>query len=147
MGYQPEGNVTRLPRERVASEELPYYRIIKQSATEEQVSLCDAGEEPLGVTVPSTDQYRWDDTNKAMVLRGSYIANEYPEAVIEGIAYVELGETVVAGERCIPGASGVGMAGEAELTALTAGELATTLGIFMDGGNAEDIVRVIIGGR
>ena len=81
-----------------------------------------------------------------MVLKDSYLTDEIPEAAISGIVWVELGETVSPGEICIPGANGVGMAGEPELTALTAGELATALGVFVDGGDAEDIVRVVIGG-
>lgn len=147
MGFQPEGNVERLTRERFAGEDLPFYRIIKQSAeAENEVLLCDADEMPIAVTIPSTDQYRWDATAGAMVLREEYKEGEIPEAVTEGIAYVELGETVVAGEICVPGANGVGMAYADALSSLTAAELATKVGVYIDGGDSEDLVRVKLGG-
>ncbi len=144
MGYQPEGKVTRLPRERIAGEALPFYRIIKEGtgANAGKYFLCDAGEVPVGLTIASEDGYRWDNTNKAMVKRTNYPINEYPEGIIEGIGYVELAETVSPGQICVAAADGKGAGNDSQLTALTAGELAVGIGRFIDGGDAGDFVRV-----
>lgn len=141
MGYQPEGNVMRIPRELFAKEELPFYRIGKLN-TDETISLADAGEKPFCIIIPSTENDRVL-SDGTVEIRDSYLANEIPEAIVSGIGYVELGETVSPGEYCVPGANGVGMAGESELTALDAGDLAGAIGMYLDAGDSGDIVRVI----
>lgn len=144
MGFQPEGNVTRLPRERTAGEKLPYYRLITEGtgANEGKYYLADEGDIISGLTIPSEDGYRWDATNEAMVKRDGYEIGEYVEGIIEGIGFLELGETVSTKDLAIAGVNGVGNRADTALSALTAGEIAISVGRYIDSGEKDDIVRV-----
>lgn len=135
MGFQPEyGN--KLSRTRVAAEELHYYRIIKEGATEGKVAIATEGDTPLAIVTPSNEAFYPGTSTK----RDSFLTGEFPDANVDGVAYVELGESVDVDELCVSDNVGRGVAGAEPFT--DPDSIRTAIGRFMDSGDEGDKVRV-----
>ncbi|BDZ68592.1 hypothetical protein [Methanobacterium ferruginis] len=63
-----------------------------------------AGSVPNGVTIPSEDSMG-PDGNGGIVKKTQWDAGERPTIYDVGVVPVKLGETVTAGQKCVPGAT------------------------------------------
>lgn len=167
MGFQPF-NGHEIAIKLVADVAIPPYRIVKFKPTDAtKVTLATAGSVPLAVSVPPEEAFMPDGSG-GIVPRTGWNIGETPLLYDSGTVYVELGETVTAGQKCVPGASGKGYAqdeptftdaaisthDDAKINAAINGLIdeiqaartsdASVLGEYFVGGDAGDIVPVKI---
>lgn len=140
-----------------AGEDIPYYNLTKFHATDKtKVVKATAGSIPNGVSVPSEDSME-SDGNGGIVPKTQWKSGDKPTIYDKGVVFVKLGETVTAGQKCVPGAT-AGLAyaqDEPTFDATTIAGLitqiqtartsdASVLGEFMVGGDAGAIVPMKI---
>lgn len=140
-----------------AGEDIPYYNLLKFHGTDKtKLVKATAGSVPVAVSVPSEESMMHDGAG-GIVPRTQWKSGEKLTAYDKGVVYVKLGETVVAGQKCVPGATaGLGYAqDEPTFVATTIADLITEIqaarasdasvfGEYMVGGDANDIVPVKI---
>lgn len=88
-----------------AGEALPYYYLTKfHTSDKTKVVKATAGSVPIAVSVPSEESMASDGAG-GIVPKTQWASGERPTLYDKGVVYVKLGETVVAGQKCIPGAT------------------------------------------
>ena len=146
-----------IPIEINAGEDIEYYSLLKYHSTDKtKLVKATAGSVPVAVAVPSEESMRPDGSG-GIVPRTLWKSGEKLTAYDKGVVYVKLGETVTAGQKCVPGAT-AGLAyaqDEPTFVATTIANLileiqaartsdASVLGEYLVGGDAGDIVPVKI---
>lgn len=167
MALQPF-NGHEIAIELTAGADLDPYIIVKFHASDKTKCIpATAGSAPLGVTTPPLDAMA-PDGNGGIVKRTGWKSGEKPTIYDSGTVYVKLGETVTPGQKCVPGANGLGYAqdeptftdaaisthSDANINAAINGLIdeiqaarvsdASVLGDYLVGGDAGDIVPVKI---
>jgi hypothetical protein len=108
MGKQPFNGHEIAATELSAAELIPSYTIVKfNSSDKTKVNLATAGDIGLGVAIPS-DEEMMPDGNGGYVKRTGWNVGDYPTIYDYGTVWVKLGAVVVAGDKCIPMAGGLG---------------------------------------
>jgi hypothetical protein len=138
MSLQPEYG-TRLIRERIAEEPLPPYRFVKQGTTEVDLKVCTAGVSAEGVTL-EPEEMTMPGEDGFPVKRVGFNTGEMPEVQRTGIAFIELGDTVVAGQKLASDSTGRGIPQVVGTTPLKADPVGN--GEAVDGGDEGDFVRI-----
>lgn len=88
-----------------AGENIPYYNLTKFHATDKtKVVKATAGSIPNGVSVPSEDSME-SDGNGGIVPKTQWKTGDKPTIYDKGVVFVKLGETVTAGQKCVPGST------------------------------------------
>jgi hypothetical protein len=107
MGLQPF-NGHEIAIELSAAELIPAYTIVKFNTSDKtKCNLATAGDTALGVVIPS-DEEMMPDGNGGIIKRTGYQIGDFPTLYDEGTVYVKLGAIVVAGDKCVPMAGGLG---------------------------------------
>jgi hypothetical protein len=88
-----------------AGEDIPYYSLVKFHATDKtKVVKATAGSVPAGVAIPSEDSMGSDGSG-GIVKKTLWKLGERLTIYDLGVVPVKLGETVTAGQKCVPGAT------------------------------------------
>lgn len=106
MALKPYLGSKKMVGRKTAGEAIPYYYLMKYHSTDKTKLLkATSGSTPVSVAVPMEESMMSDGAG-GTVPRTQYISGEeIVEAYESGTLPVKLGETVVEGQKCVPGAT------------------------------------------
>ena len=138
MGLQPEYG-EKILREMFMDEDCEFYRFIKQGSDDTHAARGTLGASAIGVTLKPEEQTTMVDGFP--VKRTKWLEGETPEGQRTGIAFIELGNTVLAGQKLQSDATGRGIPTTMGTTPSSV-ELEGVNGEAVEGGHVGDFIRI-----